>query len=242
MFSPIGKIFGASIAALHLLLSSTLFPSLVLLSSPVKGDSIVINDWNVSLYLQSDGNATARAFLGETVTWIETSNATSTTPGEGVVLEFQDEDAYYACNITNATTTVVANSTFETWPDDLDWRNTSLGAKYFSSDTEEGCKNGERIKIVVAPKQFISDNKNVCSGGVLLQEVDPFKGGKGRCLTQCVQTKDCFGFQWTKQNKIRTCTLYSNYPIAAGGKQGFQQVFCAAVKGDNTIIEDNDED
>jgi hypothetical protein len=194
--------------------------------SSVLGDSITIEDWNVTLYLQSDGNATARAYLGETVSWIGDA---------GAVLQFNDDDDYYSCNITNATTTPVPNNIFETWPEGVNWKRTSKGAKYFA--TEDGCDLGEKIKIIVVPKQFSNDKRNLCSDGVVLEEVGGFRGGKGKCKKRCSKNRECFGFQWTKAKKVRTCTLYSNYPTGAGGKGENKKVLCATVREDNTVVE-----
>mmetsp|Transcript_4638 Transcript_4638/g.8901 ORF Transcript_4638/g.8901 Transcript_4638/m.8901 type:complete len:222 (-) Transcript_4638:90-755(-) len=201
--------------------------------SSVSGDSIEIEDWNVTLYLQTDGNATARAYLGETVNWIGDAGRP--------VLQFYDDDDYYTCNITNATTFAVPNNVFETWPEGVTWKKTSKGAKYFA--TEEGCGEGERIKIIVVPKQFNRVKNNVCTDGDVLKEDASFKGGQGKCKNKCAKDRECLGFQWTKLKKLRTCTFYSNYPIGTGGKQGYQKVLCGAVKEDNTVEEeDEDED
>jgi hypothetical protein len=196
----------------------------------VFGDSIIIQDWDVTLYLQLDGNATARAYLGETVTWSGDS---------GEVLQFVDDDDYYSCNITNATTTPVPSNVFETWPEGVSWKKASKGAKYFA--TADGCEAGEKIKIIVVPKKFLNDKNNLCSDGVVLEEVESFKGGKGKCKKQCSRNRECFGFQWTKAKKLRTCTLYSNYPTGSGGKGGNQKVLCATVNEDNTVVDDENE-
>jgi hypothetical protein len=215
-----------------------LFLSAILLTLPsfIVSDSIVINDWDVTdyEYIDEDTNQTeykAIVYRGETVTW---SSVNST------LVQFDDGDAYDACDLSNATVVDTSGSyTFDSWSE-------GQGNYYFASGTDTDCDDGDKIKLQVKVKQFEGNKKKATCEGIDGATSTVVTGGPsksyGKCMKKCRNTQDCFGFQWTFQRTrvqgkwviAKECTLYDVYPDATGPKTGYKRAACMRVIYDNT--------
>ena len=218
-----------------------LFLSAILLTLPsfIVSDSIVINDWDVTdyEYIDDDTNQTeykAIVYKGETVTF------SSVNP---TLVQFNDDDAYDACDLSNATVVDTTGSyIFDSWFDS--WKE-GKGDYYFASGIGTDCEDGDKIKLQVKVKQFEGNKKRKTCEGIDGATATVVTGGPsksyGRCMKKCRRTQNCFGFQWTFQRtkarkwiKTKTCTLYDVYPDATGAKTGYKRAACMRVKYNNT--------
>jgi hypothetical protein len=173
--------------------------------SPISG--LDIDNWDVLAYVKDDGNATAFAYQGDTVTWTGT--------GSDMTYQFDTEEDYDSCDFMNAThldndvTTI-----FESWPAGIDYKERAKGARFFGYCDTDVCENCSKIKIVFKPKKFIGTKKKECSTGVVLAFDDSGKGGFGKCQKVCKQAPGCMGFQFKKEKGALECTTYSTIPEA----------------------------
>lgn len=211
---------------------SLVFLSTILLVLPFQAlsDSIEIVDWDVSEYeyIDDDTNETeveAYVFAGETVTWTYDSSLYN-------VVEFEKEEDFENCNMTAATEVDASGSySILAWP-----FRAMKGKHYFASGIGTDCSDGKKIELQVRPKMLKGSMKNSCEGvetATATEVTGRLAKSPGRCRKQCRRTQDCFGFEWTKQGKTRTCTLFDDYPSATGVKST-QRAVCLSVKFDNT--------
>ena len=217
------------------------FVNCLCLTPLVLSHSIDIYNWNVTRFLQEDGNATAVATLGENITW---------SLSNGGVWQFLSEQHYYDCFFDDAEE--VEGGIYQTWAEGVERNETkqNKGNQYFGS--KAGCESGERIKIIVKGKKFKRKNNNLCNGGINIEieiETSPFWrrwegiGHKKRCMKICRNIRKCFAMQWTKQmNSMtvipeRTCTLYSNHPRQDGGVGDFEKASCFVVEKRSSSVE-----
>jgi hypothetical protein len=216
-----------------------LFLSAILLTLPsfIVSDSIVINNWDVSdyEYIDDDSNQTeykAIVYLGENVTWSYDGSTKN-------IVQFDDDDAFENCTISNATVVDTSGSyIFDSWSE-------GKGNYYFASGIGTDCEDGDKIKLKVKVKQFEGNKKRKTCEGIDGATATVVTGGPirsyGRCMKKCRRTRNCFGFQWTLQRtkarkwiKTKTCTLYDVYPDATGAKTGYKRAACMRVKYNNT--------
>ncbi len=219
------------------------FLALLLLVIPqsILSDSIEIVDWDVSSYTCFNGTHNeykAKVYAGETATFTYDSSSHN-------VVQFGSEDAYEICNMTDSTV-VDSSGEYEI----LAWSFRSMkGNHYFASGIGTDCADGKKIKLQVKKKQFkFSDggSKNKSCEGIDGATPTVFEGNSGpskgasKCLKKCMQTKDCFGFEWKlsrtkarKWIKSKTCTLYDVYPEATGPRNA-KKIVCKQVRYNNT--------
>jgi hypothetical protein len=223
----------------------SLLQSIVLIATLptlIVSDFIEIEEWDVSKYSYTVNGTTyteARAYAGEDVIF-------TYTPGLHSVVEFDNEEDFENCAVVNATVLDESgNYTMELWP----FKDVK-GPHFLACGIAGHCESGQKIKIVVKPKQYEGSTKNTCvvSEGTTATEVtgNPAKS-VGKCAKKCKNTQDCLGFQWTKNRErvegskkkvwVKTCTLYDDYPDYTGVKETKKAV-CKSVKYNNTVEED----
>jgi hypothetical protein len=221
---------------------------LAIIPCSVVSDSVTITNWTVTDFITEDSNVTAIVYMGETVTW------NGVAPND--TYQFQDEEDFLGCNFTNATLLEEdANSTitFASW----DLRKIKPRAPLFYGSMD-GCDDGDKIKIVLKPKQFEGSQEHPC----LEDDGEPFvvlqngKGkkwakGKGKCRQKCRRTEKCFGFQFSivendpdlKPKFNRTCSLFDYYPDYDSDynmtEAGDKKQVCWRVKYNNTVGDSN---
>lgn len=207
----------------------------------VVSDFIEIVDWDVEKYsftVNGTLYTEAHAYAGENITFTYTAGTDS-------VVEFDNEEDFDSCNLANATVLDESGSyTIVLWPLDA-----VKGPHFLASGVGGSCELGEKIKIVVKPKQFEGSPKNSCvvAEGVMTTEYKP-KIALGKCAQKCAKTQDCFGFQWTRNREkvggkkvwVKTCTLYDDYPDYTGVKETKKAV-CKSVKYNNTVEVDEED-